>query len=736
MALRSDGLQEASLGSPSFDSSTRHFVLALCDDNVALATNEGEDLVSLGDVANLRAPECIHTIQLVAVFITLFFRAATVEVAGIDAGASMGDLLTQTTDLIIQRDELQRDQGPLGYQDFESLLENDYLGRGVLTDTLIDAKCPESVRRKTTMTKRRTSEATIVSLTDIAMRSLICQKPMRTSTGLMSYGNSSLFHLANLAPAVFVPGYREAVQGRAKLIPTIVRFLSQFLQQSGRQAYPEKRTERSFTSLSGLSKENNDTEQKETLKGHLWMTLANGVKNIEAARKLRPLHVPQAGGTEHSSSRTFEDLLDPWNASEEDDIVFFLEDQFEDLHFNEDEDFPKSEKDYFSDLYDEVLSNFSTELGNTTKFAPYHVNNGYAVELSRSPLDDGALSETLSSAYSTSRPVPFSLLEYAVTEDLTGNSLSPRASRDLRAELDSSDSQLNELAQICISTRQCSDVIGRNACSHAYVSRMHPKYISNDRDSYMHLDNLRVLEQFYRHDRNLDASIPLLYEPSRSGGDQDIIGPEGDQYAVGIDNFDYDIEMPAYSKTNGSSLADVIGGEHLLWQMWTKRRPSMIQSEEDMLEMHAMYARDPDMRLLESRKTTRDENGDEYMLDSEGLNVSSVNSASSVTGDEAFMFPYGPYPTGEGRHRHSFHSPKETPPASSQNGTSRPPSTRKLSRRQSFFKRLSGERPSVEEASTSSRPFSRGEPRDIEIKRRKTLADYENSSGNDEMLLN
>jgi hypothetical protein len=40
----------------------------------------------------------------------------------------------------------------------------------------------------------------------------------------------------------------------------------------------------------------------------------------------------------------------------------------------------------------------------------------------------------------------------------------------------------------------------------------------------------------------------------------------------------------------------------------------------------------------------------------------------------------------------------------------------------------------MEEASSSSRPFSRDEPRDIEIKRRKTLADYEEED-NDEMLL-
>jgi len=148
-----------------------------------------------------------------------------------------------------------------------------------------------------------------------------------------------------------------------------------------------------------------------------------------------------------------------------------------------------------------------------------------------------------------------------------------------------------------------------------------------------------------------------------------------------------------------------------------------------------MYAQDPDMRLLETHKEI-DTNDDDYMLDSETSTGSSINSASSAGRQPDFMFPYGPTPVSERKHHHPFHLHKESSPApSSQSDTSRPASRQKLSRGHSFLKRLSGTRSSIDESSNSSRPFSRDDSRDIEIKKRKSLADYDKSLDSEDMLL-
>jgi hypothetical protein len=685
------------------------------------------------DATNLKAPESVRTVQLVSVLISLDFCAASTDCAE----STVQEPWTSTATLLTGEHETAPNE-PLiedHSADFESLLENDKFGPWSPKITPNNANSPILPDSEANTKGLSTNSAAIVALTDIAMRNWICPKVVRRPAGITPCEENNVFHLANLAPSIFIPGYSQAVQGRVKLILTIAKFLSHFLELSGQKARFGEDTGRPRTSLSEpASEETCSFEQKEALKGHLWMSLTNGVKDVESARNLKPLHITRTERAGDSPCRTFEDLLSTWNACGEDDMKFSLEDDFEELHLVEglaDSD------EYFSDLYDEVLSR-SVDVATATKDISQRFNDDHFEVLSGSRFHNiTMLSATSNLACSSSSSADANLSAHTAADTRLGKRLRllHRTSKDqdFPAGLDSSDSKLNEAVPKRLSLSRSFDMIGGEAYKHAYVSRMHPSYITEE-NGHSRAGPL-VFEHVGRHDFHAEYSIPTIYEPTPASGDQDLISVEEDHHHCTVtDNFDQDIEMPSYENSNWSSLTDIIGGDHLLWQMWTKRRPSMTTTDEDMLEMHAMYAQDPDMRLLDTQKTMGDSNGEDYMLDSETSSASSSASSPTVGGERGPMFHYGPQLVPDRKPHHHFHLHKESSSASSVSGSSRPPSRRKLSRGQSFLKRLSGGRSSTEEASSSSRAFSRDEPRDIEIKRRKTLADYEEED-NDEMLL-
>lgn len=694
-------------------------------------SNGAEVACLSSDNANLRAPEAVNTVQLVSVLISLRFESASTENSEESSNIKAPTSLASIASLINGEVPL-RDNQPARKdwrQNFGSLLEND---EHWPRNKFMDMDCASRATAVTQKSERPIFSKAIYPLTDIALRSLICPRPMRPPAAIASCQENTLISLANLAPAIFIPGYRDAVQSRAKFIPAIAKFLSQFLKHSGHQAQSGRNAQETQSIFIEPLAGKDISQQKENVKRHLWMTLTNGVKNVESARKLKPLHVTRTGGPQQSPSRTFEDLLNLWRPSEGSDTTCSLEEGFEDLQLDEEQDFADSEDEYFSDLYDGILSRSATGDDNVTKAMNACFDDEFLEVLSSSPLPDRTLGATSNLACSTSKPDGTTICKHtAVAAAHSGSHLSHTASKDLDARLDSSDSQLNEATQRSMLHSRL-DVIGGNDSSRAYVSRRHPSYTLEDGNT-SRAEPL-LLEQFDTHAFIADRSDSLGYEQSSPSETQNIIDIVEDQHSTLLDNFDHDIEMPSYEKSNRSSLTDIIGGDHLLWQMWTKRRPSMIQTDEDMLEMHAMYAQDPDMRLLDTHKEL-DNNGDDYMLDSETSNTSSINSASSMDGRQDFVFPYGPNPVAERKHHHPFHLHKDSSPTSSQSDTSRPASRRKLSRGQSFLKRLSGTRSSLEELSSSSRPFSRDEPRDVEIKRRKTLADYDQPLDGDEMLL-
>jgi hypothetical protein len=705
-------LQRTSPKGRPFESARRQFVLALRDAH----GEQIQDQTNCADVANLRAPESVNTIQLVSVLISLRFEALRTE-NGSSVSTNKPLEPSVATFLSIGENQLQDDQttNEECSQGFESLLANDDFGPW---SPLLDFDSPPEFTAKKLKSKRQSVSMPILPLADIAIRSLICPRPMRSPAASLSCEENSFFNLANLAPAVFIPGYRQAVQSRAKFIPTIAKSLCQFLQHSGPKVHFAHNANESKASGIEHSAEEYSPEQKDNIKRHLWMTLTNGVKNVDLARKLKPLHMARADGVQVLPSRTFEDLLDTWRHCE-DDAVFPFKDDFEDLHLNEEQDFAESEDEYFSDLHDEFLLTSETGNVNVTNATPVHFHDKISEVISSLPLPDRTLN-------ATSWPERTFACEHQAATACPES----RTSRGLQTKLDSSNSQLKEATQGYSLTSQ-PNMIGENGLSHDYVSRKLPSHSFEDEDGDSSRAETLILEQF---ELRAASSISPILEQSAPFEAQDIIDVDDHQSHHLLDILDHDIKMTSREKYNRSSLADVIGGDQLLWQMWTRRRPSMMQTDDDMLEMHTMYAQDPDMRLLDTHKE-HDDKGDDYMLDSEPSNASSIDSSSSTNRQQDFIFPCGPSPVAERKHHHPFHLHKDPSPTPSQSDSSRPTSRRRLSRGQSFIKRLSGSRASVEEASSPSRPFSRDTPRDVEIKRRKTLADYDKLSDGDEMLL-
>jgi hypothetical protein len=140
----------------------------------------------------------------------------------------------------------------------------------------------------------------LLSLVDAGFRSLICQNPIRMARGIGERNTSIDTRLADLVPSTFIPGYAEAITGRAALIPIAARFLTSFVHRSRRPSISALK-EGLFGRFDGLSLahsveqgsiDDEDGKLKEVVKADLWMTMAIGLRNSELARRLKPLHVP------------------------------------------------------------------------------------------------------------------------------------------------------------------------------------------------------------------------------------------------------------------------------------------------------------------------------------------------------------------------------------------------------------------------------------------------------------
>ena len=138
----------------------------------------------------------------------------------------------------------------------------------------------------------------IVSLTDTAFRTMLCARPTRTF-GVKPVAGNSVTPLSDIVPSVFATGYAQAVSERAPLIPAIAKFLASFL-----------------STTEGATSEDDSEKVKATLQGHLWMTMTNGLRDPEVAKRLKPLRNAPNGGQRRFAVTHAEEMLDDGVATE------------------------------------------------------------------------------------------------------------------------------------------------------------------------------------------------------------------------------------------------------------------------------------------------------------------------------------------------------------------------------------------------------------------------------------
>jgi len=162
------------------------------------------------------------------------------------------------------------------------------------------------------------------------------------------------------------------------------------------------------------------------------------------------------------------------------------------------------------------------------------------------------------------------------------------------------------------------------------------------------------------------------------------------------------------------SLSEVLGGDHLLWNIWKRRGSAAPPEAGDMLEMHTMFENDPDMRLLSSKREDRSSYDDSMMYGSFDFSRKTTQSSESSwagsPSDELLEEP--------------FEDDSKFYPQSSQSSTQSRTSLstpNKTKRRPSVLQKLT--RPP--RMSEDDILFQQSSPtRQVDIKKRKTLLDY------------
>lgn len=152
----------------------------------------------------------------------------------------------------------------------------------------------------------------ILGLTDVALRTLIHPQPTRISAGIKFSGTDSAYDsypsqdkpkptaLSELAPSIFTPEFAQGVVERAPLVSSIAHSLATFLQYrrgSGAHQACGTVSQRRPEEQEAQTQE----EVKETLRGHVWMAMTNGLRALHSAnaRRLRPLTMPRPWSEEN-----------------------------------------------------------------------------------------------------------------------------------------------------------------------------------------------------------------------------------------------------------------------------------------------------------------------------------------------------------------------------------------------------------------------------------------------------
>lgn len=563
-------------------------------------------------------------------------------------------------------------------------------------------------------------EGIFSALLDASLRSTICSKPIRLALGVRCLSDQFAHRLCDLSPATFVPWYVQRLQEQVQYIPGISKVLSNFI--SAAQS-PESAL------LTGSSrpephKYHEHGGAPDSIQQSFWNTVQIGLRAQHSAHRLQPLRRSQTIRAPDPALEPLDGFHSPWvgepetqenncwggksakvmssDASSDEDLFDFPTKSDDKVNIcsstssmvtTKGINFPcllaggcsndveaKSGGQRWEEFYDCLFQ------ANVTVGAPQHENSKYSVSLSQ--MSD------VSMLLPCEGPMK---IDHTIEEpqSIGGSSwLTQNVIRmhPLRQQPDEADQQNLVRQEPGLYERHdlgwwsdTSDVReeGPEVARHHHTKPTYNNLCSSSFSSSEEEKVHECLETEY----NSREGYPFY-------GRNTPMSPARTQ-----------------EETNGS-LAEVLGNDHLLWHMWKRRASVAPRGEEDFTDLKTLYETDPDMKLFSSR------------WDLDPNDISAGSSEDPILQDS--MHPQSPRdkstsPMTPNSERRSYF-----PPTRSSSTTSGyvGRSSADPKRKSSLIKRFTwGGRNNASQA--QSLDMSKLEKRTMEVKRRKTLNDYE-----------
>ncbi|OAG34778.1 hypothetical protein AYO21_11079 [Fonsecaea monophora] len=558
----------------------------------------------------------------------------------------------------------------------------------------------------------------LFALLDAGVRGSICSKPLRLSAGVKCLTDQNAFSLCDFAPTIFVPNYVQWFEEQARFIPTISKCLETFLGFS-EPGDPQQQFGGSVDLGSGPHRGENSAR---TLQQDLWFSFMKGLRYHESARRLRPLQLPSNKSPE--SMLDWDHLLNiPWHAEVEAKDRWEPEPDSDEQAIDQDDDVDLflecGVRDNICGSYVEPVTAEGINGGRSG--AP---NALHDVELTGGGQGHDEIHDCPIEPNRAAHRPPNQNRKYSAS--LSGIS-------DVSMLLDC-EGPIDGRRII----RQ-SGAIGGPTWLTQNVIRMHPlrqqrhgihqvdhENSPSRRDSLYETPGLgwwsdtsdaseMLLEDrrdYYTNPRLADfCSSPLSFSQEGCLDDYLDLPYDGSQEDL-VGGRTIPMSTSQSGEQSNISLAEVLGNDHLLWHMWKRRASVAPRGEEDIVDMKTLYATDPDMKLFSAR----------WDLDPSDISSGSNEDPMLHEALEGRTSPRDKAhsPVTPNSERRSYFTPTRSSSSSTYVGRS----SADPKRRSSLIKRFTwGGRQT--NADTSTLDVGKLEQRTMEVKRRKTMDDYD-----------
>lgn len=538
-------------------------------------------------------------------------------------------------------------------------------------------------------------------LLDMGLRSSITSRPVRPPAGFRCVTELEPTPLAAMSPSCFAPNYAQMFDEQCRYIPAITRWLGAFTVQT---------------------KVADDGAVGAQLHKRLWLTLAHGLRDTNGERPLQSLW----------SSQACNDFVQDSGGLDAKDCGLMLQDDAScssNLEYLLDTDFG------YEDNTDGDIFNVEATVNQQANY--YAKHNPEVTSRGVNDQERAAVSESFETWRYKYMPVDFH-------EPPGQTDHSDRLPHPRRHSAGNS-SQMSDASMLTAShepmtdnfVAQESDFIGGSDWLTQNVIRTHP-LMQHEQDPYLdeaidchgrgyginEADHhgwskgesrgltfgnkeecLRPYTCCQQTHLNSQTSLPQGYRDSQYTLNETIVTQASAESMSG------DLKQGP----SNTSLADALGDDHLLWHMWKRRASVAPRGEEDVLEMKMMYQSDPDMKLF----------GHGWSFDPSSNTSGNNDDFMSHEAANGRRRPQGQHdvPMTSISDKRSYSSASDSS-SSSLSYVGRSSSEPKSQRRGSLIKRFSwGGRHHTSD--TSRLDMTKLNDRTMEVKRRKTLNDYE-----------